>query len=467
MSKIACHHGVVQGRGCSHLELGSFGRLFPDLPALYTHSSLIEALGKPGGLMDGDKTPDSDIPAGYTFFAQFVDHDVTLDVQSQLDSDWVQDVDKLANFRSASLDLDCVYGFGPDASPHLYNNAKPGKLLTGTRKNPDDLARAPDGTALIGDPRNDENIFVNQMQNVFIKLHNRFIDDGLEFEDAQRECRYHYQYVVLHDLLKRVCDPDTYKFAIDKLYRHDFPLCYGADEHGKLAMPVEFSTAAYRFGHSMVRSKYTIKQKTPGGSERRKVIDLFDEEFLTEGFTPIPPTIRVDWSLLLPIGRAKPDMSKAIDGKLATELNNLPFLSPGEPNPNKRSLAFRNLLRGRSLGLPSGQAVAEAFADCGYAIEAEKLSLSKRQFPGIDKLSTKDRAALECETPLFFYLLAEGGKKNSLGPTGSAILLEVFGGMLMYCDNTYLKANWSPDADIAAGDHELTLGDLVVYAGGA
>ncbi len=456
------HHGITNGKGCAHAGLGRFGRLFQDLPPLFTHTSVIEALGRPGGLMDSDRTQDSDIPAGYTFFAQFVDHDITLDTGSQLESDQVQDVDALPNLRTPSLDLDCVYGFGPEASPHLYDNANAGKLLTGTSANPEDLARASDGTALIGDPRNDENIFVNQMQNVFIKMHNRFIDRGLNFEEAQRECRYHYQYVVLHDFLRRVCDPAIYKLVLDHLYRHAYPLCYGLDAHGKLPMPVEFSVAAYRFGHSLVRSKYSVRQQSDSGT-RKKTIDLFDEQFGTGGFTPLPPELIVDWSLLLPLSNQAPDLSKAIDGKLATELNDLPFLRMDEPNPFKRSLSFRNLLRGRSLGLPSGQAAASALADCGYPIEPETLKLPNARFPSFKALSPKEQLELTTQTPLFFYGLVEGGDPNHLGPTASAILLEVFGGMLVHC-GSYLQADWEPDPEIACSDHELELGDLVRYA---
>ncbi len=462
MANLKCNHGVAAARGCGHLGLGSFSRLFPNLSPNYVHDSLIEALGKPGGLMDGDTTPDSNIPAGYTFFAQFVDHDVTLDTQSKLDSDWVQNPDQLPNFRSASLDLDCVYGFGPEASPHLYDNNAEGKLITSGR----DLARAPDGTALIGDPRNDENIFVAAMHNALIKLHNRFIDEGMHFEEAQRECRYHYQYVVLHDFLKQVCDPALYKFAIDRIYRHQFPLCYGPDAHGKLPMPVEFSVAAYRFGHSMVRSNYHVKRINKSGG-RKIAIELFSEAFASGGFTPLPDNIRIDWECLLRINGSAPDLSKGIDGKLATELNSLPFLEEGEPVENRRSLSFRNLLRGRSLGLPSGQAVAGALCDCGYDFPLEPLRLNARQFPGLGDLSAKDKDALLHETPLFFYLLAEGGDTNSLGPTGSALLLEVFAGMLIHCNTSYFSdPSWSPKNDLIGCDHELTLADLVAYAEG-
>ena len=58
------------------------------------------------------------IPAGFTYFGQFVDHDITLDVSSSLDA--ATDANTINNMRSPSLDLDCVYGRGPGLDPFLY-----------------------------------------------------------------------------------------------------------------------------------------------------------------------------------------------------------------------------------------------------------------------------------------------------------------------------------------------------------
>lgn len=456
MTHPVCHHGTASARGCAHLGLGTFGRLFPELDPLFTSNGLIEALGRPGGLMDTrGASPDSDIPAAYTFFAQFVDHDITLDTTSRLESDWVQDPRKVPNLRSASLDLDCVYGFGPEASPHLYDGNS-GKLLTGNDTNDEDLARAKDGTALIGDPRNDENIFVSQLQLLFHKFHNKLIDAGLDFESAQQEARYHYQYIVLHDFLQRVCDPAVYQFALENIYRHNPPLKYAPDECGSLVMPVEFSVAAYRFGHSMVRSKYPA-------NARQRNIELFDARFGTEGFTAVPRSLTVDWRHLLDVGGVRYAKSKAIDETLATELNNLPFLLPGETDPNKRSLSFRNLLRGRSLGLPSGRDLANALADCGYPVDPD-VDLKLNQVRGYGALSRELKQELRDRTPLFFYILRESALGDRLGPTGSAILMEVFGGMLTFCSTSYLKdAHWEPSRGIVSADHALTLRDIVAY----
>ena len=115
------------------------------------------------------------IPAGYTYLGQFVDHDLTFDTASSLDRQ--NDPDALTNFRSPRFDLDCIYGRGPVDDPFLYDKAAGGeKLLIGRHDDEDDLPRNTQDTALIGDPRNDENTFVSQLQLTMLKFHNKVVD---------------------------------------------------------------------------------------------------------------------------------------------------------------------------------------------------------------------------------------------------------------------------------------------------
>lgn len=134
----------------------------------------------------------------------------------------------------------------------------------------DDLPRNEQGRALIGDPRNDENIIVSQLQLAFIKLHNRFVEQvqGEEslsgddlFKEAQRRTRWHYQWVVIHDFLRRVVD----EAIVDDILRIEdgvpaVKTRFYSYKKGPF-MPVEFSVAAYRFGHSQVRPTYIINER--------------------------------------------------------------------------------------------------------------------------------------------------------------------------------------------------------------
>lgn len=470
------HHGMSHAKGCAHLGLGHFSKLFPDLTPLSVSEEEAAVLGGLGGIMhdQGNSSPDSSIPAGYTFFAQFVDHDITLDVVTDLHGNPLPnaEISKLPNLRSPSLDLDCIYGFGPEASPHLYNPDAPGRLLTGNAINPNDVPRNAEGRALIGDPRNDENLFVSQLQLLFLRFHNRVLDSLVaevaaeeRFIEAQKLVRYHYQYLVLNDFLKRVCDPKIYQFALNRLKNGKYPIFYKPDKCHRLPMPVEFSVAAYRFGHSMVRSNYAVNGGYPS-------VELFDEEFGTEGFSAVPQKLTVDWRFLLEVDDCLPPLkSKAIDHLLADELIKLPVPVVGEAPVNDRSLAFRNLLRGNVLALPSGQAIAQALHDGGYNDIGADFDLEFDAIPGWADIDPTLRQKLAEQTPLFFYMMREAGVKGGtqLGRVGSAVLLEVFLGMLTYCKTTYINAegyDWSPDECIARnGADQFELADIVRYAG--
>ena len=470
MSNSRCpvsNHGSTSGRGCSHAAVGSFGRMFPELDSQYFSDEALQALGLSGGLMHdkSGRSKNSDIPAAYTFFAQFVDHDITLDVESQLNSTTIQDPKGVSNLRTMSLDLDCVYGFGPEASPFLYDSDE--HLLTGNPTNENDLRRVVEaengkvtnvGTALIGDPRNDENLFVSQLQFAFHLFHNKLLDELCDdFELAQSQARYHYQYIVLHDFLKRVCDEAVFRFAIQRIYSGDYPLIFTPDVAGALEMPVEFSVAAYRFGHTLVRDKYQPNSKI-------KRIELFQD--MSNGFEAIPPKLTVEWIHLFEKGTLA--RSKGVDELFASELIRLPDNVIGADTPeNERSLPFRNLLRSRSLGLPSGRDVADVLASAGYPVDP-MLDLKLSSITGWGSQPAAIKAELTDAQPLFFYLLRESNVVNKglrLGPVASAILMEVFGGILTHCENSFLHADFAPISEIVGEDQNLTLADILRYVG--
>ena len=488
-------HGTAKAKGCRHINLGHFSYLMDSrqkggawnswanqcskTPISQCKAEEIAAfLGGPGGLMQdmtGEQTVDASLPAAYTFFAQFIDHDITLDTTTKLHASAMPPaaVRDLPNLRSASLDLDCLYGFGPEASPFMY--APPtqlGRLSVGSNVNGvynrNDVPRNTDGRALIGDPRNDENIFVSQMQLLWIKFHNRLLI-GSDFEQAQKATRYHYQWLVLNDFLKRVVHPDIYQFAKKKIEDKarnlssgpDYPFCRDVliDRCGRVTMPVEFSVAAYRFGHATVRSTYPVNADFPS-------IELFDERFGTLGFDQVPPELTVDWRLLL-----NDCPARAINRFLADELIRLPDPVVGRhASEADRSLAFRNLLRGYALGLPSGQTVAKFLQGKGYS---QIKLLHPEDFTSINGWDCApdlgNGCKLEDHTPLFFYLMHEAEKQGGgqhLGTTGSAILMEVFGAMLLSCD-TYLTdekndKQWEPQKRIR-DNKELTLASIVDF----
>ena len=448
------HHGLTMHRGmdvgCSRFaKEGRFGRLFYGLPSHQPADELLERLGLPGGPMDGGAAGGADsptIPAGFTFFGQFIDHDITLDVTSSLERQ--NDPAAVENFRTPLLELDNVYRSGPDVDPYLYdfvNGRFTGKLVYGTPANPNDLQRAKNGRAIIGDPRNDENALISQLQLTFIKFHNAVVDatasPGLQgnslFEEAQRIVRWTYQYIIVKEFLPLIVG----QAMVDSIL-NDGCMCYEWDRPHP-PIPVEFAVAAYRYGHSQVRQTYKVNDATA------QPLDLFGSA-LGMGFQPIAPQHVVQWRHFFKVpGNAQvPQMGKKIDTVLAPGLLNLPFVA--DPRPARKSLASRNLVRAKSFSLPSGEAAARAM----------KLQpLAAAQNP-IGDMGLR-------ETPLWFYLLKEaavtsGAGADHLGPVGGRIVAEVLLGLLLGDPMSYLVAEPS-----FIPTHAKSMGELVNFAGAA
>lgn len=449
------HHGMmelvglqkycIRGEGAPSRE-DRFGRLFPDIPPSYVQPAKLDAVGAAGGPMDAGtkKSRTKGVDVGQIFFGQFVDHDITLDASTSFQR-VVDDPGEVPNVRTPTLDLDCIYGLGPEAQPYLYtdddDDFRGAKLLTGANSGAggladSDLARAANGRAIIGDPRNDENRVISQLQLAMIRFHNHVCDDlntheglsrGELFEEARIETTWHYQWNVVNDFLNSICGAPV----VDDI------LACGRQYYcgGHPYIPVEFSVAAYRFGHSMIPQKIQIQKS---GAQH----DLFGS-ILGGGFKPLASADAVvDFHELFetPANRSVQKADK-LDAKLAPILLALPFIDPGDVN----SLATRNLLRGNTFLLPGGDKIAIHMG---------------RPDSELDKVRDKvESFGLPREgIPLWLYLLVEaqeigraetGGnrtKGEGLGPVGARIVAETIIGLLELDHDSYLGANrnWSP-----------------------
>jgi hypothetical protein len=397
---------------------GRYGRMF-ELPALEADEALLHRIGAAGGFCDGgDCEEDATVEAGWPFFGQYVAHDLTAD-RSPLRTH--ADIEGLRNMRSPRANLEALYGGGPVGSPYLYQRDDPAKLL----ENAGDLPRNQEGLALIGDPRNDVHVFVSQMQVAFIAAHNLLVDrlreDGAAeeslFEEARRSLAWHYQWLIVNELLPGLAGTDL----VDELLRSG-PRYYQPD--GRPFIPLEFADAAYRYGHSQIRQLYRIQE---GGPELPVFPDLI-------GFGPVGDR-RVDWGLLFDVpGRAPAQRAKPIDGQLPRSLIELPQAITGAVEEEAyRSLATRDLERGQGTGLPSGERVARH-------IGATVLT------PGEVGLA---ESGWEDETPLWLYVLREAAVRHDgdrLGEVGARIVGEVLIGIVSADPESYLALDrgWTP-----------------------
>jgi hypothetical protein len=499
---------------------GRFGRMFRSVPAAHygdTEAKSRAALMSLGALMtspfdapkDGADAEESGIPALYTYLAQFIDHDITFDPMTTLIKH--SDPDALTDFRTPALDLDNVYGRGPNDQPYMYDNGP--KFLLGDPLNngAPDLARnnGNPSRAIIGDPRNDENSIVSQLQALMLRFHNRVVDDnpGLDFPAIQRIVRFHYQWVVLHDFLPRIVNATV----LEGLKSHGK---YEA-EHLKFFhwkhepfMPVEFSVAAYRLGHSMIRPGYRLNDDDttllpifPIPPNTISDIPAGLSDGLT-GFQKMKANRGIDWGRFIDIdtrsyGTEKPEdattkkrlqFAYRIDTSLVTPLSVLPGVVASDPPP---SLPQRNLIRSLELGLPSGQDVARAMRITpmpdnkiiiGKAVDAPDNTGDEPDQKGtMAELIAKDKnlKPFQGKCPLWTYILAEAfwyqkkvdisvtEKKQittpQLGPVGGRIIAEVFLGMMFGDNDSLLRqdANWHPTI---TSNGEFLLKDLVKYA---
>ena len=241
-----------------------FGRLFPELPPYHApddtalHALTVAGTTPPGPLFDdgsaAGNNPDG-VPAFFTYLGQFLDHDMTLD-SLPLPVD-VVDPNTIPNNRDQRLNLDSVYGNPKKPNPALFE--PDGKHF---KVNGRDLPRNPNGSAIIGDPRNDENQVIAQIHVAFLRAHNRLIDQGYKFKDARQLMEWRHQWIVVHEFLPEVLDPGVYA----DVFRSDGSIktrYYDPKKAEKAEMPVEFSVGAYRFGHSQVRAAYRIAQGGP------------------------------------------------------------------------------------------------------------------------------------------------------------------------------------------------------------
>lgn len=537
-------HSLGDRRGMDEATAGGFGRfgrLFPTRIGI-EHSE--DALFRLAETMikadDGQffNEPDDDenllIPSGYTYFGQFVDHDLTLDTTSIGERE--ADPDALDNFRTARLDLDCIYDRGPIASPHLYDDDY--ALLVGNAKAPPkvgpvqtahDHVRGPGGRALIGDPRNDENSIVGQIHTALIAFHNKVIRDatlmaGLverwdRFRRAAQITRWHYQWVVVHDFLKRITTPAIYA---DVTQTGSLPrLRYFRPPAGRYPyMPIEFSVAAYRFGHSMVRPSYALNQFVGTSATAAKRVPIFKPGTVgplddLRGFRELPDAWGIDWGYFLDLpgsppakqqGKGTLQPSYRIDTLLVEGLARLPDHA-GQPE-RRQSLPFLNLLRGSTMRVPSAEQVAAEMAlptggvgkfplmDASNIWSAGS-RMAKPDEPALKDLRDRRRALASLfrdgsgqnHTPLWYYVLREaewystwssttdtegvgkgGGRADifgghHLGPMGSTIVLETFMGLLAADSFSILhKPGWRPMRPIADPAKPFGLADLIRWA---
>jgi hypothetical protein len=451
-------HGNIPAR--------SFKRLFPNLNPLLATPEELRTLVL---LMRDDVKPrltaaDERNYAGLTYLGQFIDHDLSRERITQLGGGPV-DINNIVNGLTSWFDLDSVYG-----ENNQFLNLSGLFDFSVNSVGEEDLLRNPDGTAIIGDSRNDENLITAGIHFVFLKFHNRVFMDLKNnnqnmrlpqlISESKKIVQWHYQYIVVTQFLKDI----TGKYY-SRLFNTttNQPIIHPAISALGGSLPIEFSGAVYRFGHSLVRDGYYINDKFD-------LFPLFDPVIPSlVGFKPRPIKQVIDWSMFFPFPFTKGFQEwEGIDAIIVNSLFQLPIpVAVGEP-----ILPLRSMIRGTIYGLPSGQDLARAFG----IPENEILSLTNGNLvfqslngiapqPDLDLLNNKFGES----TPLFYYILMEAwvyGNGESLGPLGSLIVGGVFLNLLTLNQESYLNNGFSPVQGLfgCVKNNEYYMTELITYA---
>ncbi|MCC5643729.1 heme peroxidase family protein [Nostoc sp. CHAB 5824] len=524
-----------------------FDYLFPDiardsnslLPA-DNNQDVIKKLKELGDAIIDRQSPEpeddnSTIPPVYTYWGQFIDHDITANTDravTDLQTDITKDdftplspdfvTDNLKNLRRPTFDLDSVYGDGPTLDPKnpteakdFYQEDDPVKLKVGqnAKQNANgvptlgakippesDLSRdlpRNNRIAVIGDSRNDENLIVAQFHTAFLRFHNAVVDwvrqnepnnaqDNKKlFVRAQTLVRWHYQWLVVNDFLQTVTASKT----VDSIFSDGLKFYH--PRNGNLFMPLEFSVAAYRFGHSMVRAAYDYNRNftnQPGA--------LADATFnLLFAFTgrrdiggppgpgpseTLPFNWIIEWDRFVDkesAAKRQRNSARKIDTHLALPLSEL--INEGNKDPKDqdpiqkllRHLAKRNLLRGYFLSIPTGQSLADKLG-------IKKLTVEELKQDNSPELNQALEPFLE-KTPAWYYVLKESevrAKGDSLGEVGSRIVAETIIGLIKNDPSSYLNDSeheddrdhvWNPSNGVKLpnGSEIRVISDFLKFAG--
>lgn len=458
------------------------------------------------------------IPAGYTYLAQFITHDISFDEHSNrhlrgdlpfFEIATPEFIRNLKNLRKPNFDLETIYGQEIPANPgeiprHALRRDNNALLKLGSTAITSDPGRArisfpndlPRGNACVEarivDPRNDENVLVAQTQVAFIKFHNAMVVrlkqtgkvmDSELFEKARRLTIRYYQAIILTDFLPRIIPESILGDAIDQV-RHQKTL-YNPD----MFIPLEFSVAAFRFGHSMIRQEYNLNAFHIGTSPH-KIVDesaKLDElmRFTGRGEmsfrnspTPEAPLLRLpsiwipNWNLffetdgvLFTSAETVKNLAEPINTRLALALLQLRPGATGVPTDGRpNSIAAIDLFRGRRFGLPAGQDVARKIGRAAPLSADQIANLISRAdvesiVPGDDaQIKQAVINAFSERSPLWFYVLAEAEIQNDgkLGEVGGRIVAETMIQLLYNSEFSILCEDWDADEGFLLKDEKFS-----------
>ena len=435
------------------LFLGKFYLMFPG-HKLTVSRDMERFFTDPRGPLGQPDSDNPDIPSFFTFIGQFLDHDLTKNVLDLLNPIQAGDV---TNNRSPLFDLDSVYGALPYFDSDMYEavtGMKAGRfLLGGAGKTAGlDVIRDSTGTAMIPDTRNDENQIISQIHVLFQRFHNNLIDQATQgkaadlrtFRMVRSEVLFNYQRAVIDDYLPRTIGQPL----VDDILKngrkfYDCKPNFNFDDDN-IRISHEFGGATFRLGHSQIRAAYQLN-----AANNFKIFTANIGEEDLRGSRPLAENKLIDWSFFLPVkDSSKHSFSMLINTRISTPLFTLPVAALPDTK-SITSLPERNVVRGNSLGLASGEYIAGRMGE-------KVLTKAELDLPD----------AFANGAPFWYYMLKEaelrtGGK--TLGPVGGRIVGETMLGILMCDENSVLNnPSWHSQLPLKVPG-KVTYSDIVTF----
>lgn len=500
----------------------NFFRKLVNRPGYQVNADLISYLTFPhdGQTYEHHPTVSQDVPAVFTFVGQFIDHDLTMNAVDL----FTDQTGAVKNGSSPLIDLDSVYGprstgtgpadmiFAPDGTFKM--DPVPGTDGFDLQRTPMSMPAGPIGhtplaqAAHIFDSRNDENQLILQIHILLERVHNKLVTtnalgtQGMSQEDVittvRKEVVANWQTVVLQDYLPRVIEANTLADVLSQIRQVNFgnlkhkPLLDLASNVLVVQLPHEWAIS-FRFGHSQLRPHYHLND---GGGKDVKLFDnLTDKPGVHDlrGSVKLPAAHVIKWPEFFPDG-SLPDYARSlrIDGKVTPPVFNLPESAIPDTIKTVGNLPQRNLIRGRSIGIVSGEELYDFYTSAAggppVTLHGAKLmphEVAPHQHAHHLFMHDLDPSTNQptFKTPLWYYVIKEAelqGGSRTLGVVGSRLVAEVVAGAIFYdMDSVYFNASYATAPDPGAtnpvptaagwtskitGTKNVMLRDLINYA---
>jgi hypothetical protein len=268
-------------------------RLFPNCGHItLSQNDILKNIAKAKKYLKVADTSTADIEAGQTYMGQFIAHEIVATPQNN----------EVRLNISPGLNLKSLYG---DEYADAYFNAR-GHFILGKANGSDiygtDLLRDHNEVALIPEFRNDENIIISQFHLFWQKVHNTIIEHLREQSTIQVYDYFNFtknvvvalfHRLVKEDFLKQICMTEIYDYYFQNGSVNATSYIFANQPLKKI--PIEFSRAAFRFAHSMVREHYFFSNNVGGGANTEEIFKFRNSS--------LPSDFIIDWNFFFQTDR--------------------------------------------------------------------------------------------------------------------------------------------------------------------